>query len=71
MAEIHRLMTAIRNTDENNWKMVRLIAYETWRKGAKNVPSIESYMPIGDEITRNEMTEEELDKVWKKYGKRN
>ena len=45
-----------------------MVAYETWRKGAKNAVSIESYMPIGSEKGRD-MTEAELDQIWLEYGK--
>ena len=45
-----------------------MIAYETWRKGGKNAPGIESYMPIGSEESK-ELSKEELDEIWKKYGK--
>jgi hypothetical protein len=44
------------------------MAYETWRKGAKNTPGIDAYMPIGKEEAK-ELTKEELDDIWKKYGK--
>ena len=46
-----------------------MIAYETWRKGAKNSPSIESYMPIGQSEKHSDMTDDQLDEIWQKYGK--
>lgn len=46
----------------------RHIAYEVWRKGAKHPPDIDVYMPIGIEKPK-EMTVEELDEIWRKYGK--
>ena len=67
-SQIHRLLTAKKLNDEEDWRKSRLIAYETWRKGGRNAPDINSYMPIG-EIAEQEMTEEELDEIWKKYGK--
>jgi len=68
--QIGRVFEAYTLNDEAWLKKFRLIAYETWRKGGKNVPSIESYMPIGREKGR-EMTEAELDEIWLKYGKLN
>lgn len=66
-AQIHRAFEAYKLKDDEGWKKFRLIAYETWRKGSKTNRSIDSYFPIGAE--RYEMTEEELDEVWIKYGK--
>ena len=63
------MMKAQRINDEEQWRKVRHIAYEVWRKGSKKHTTPESYMPIGAELTINDMTEEELDKVWEKYGK--
>ena len=64
------MFEAFKLNDEVWLRRFRLIAYETWRKGAKNAVSMESYMPIGKEKGRD-MTEAELDEVWLKYGKLN
>jgi len=45
-----------------------LIAYETWRKGTKNSPEIDTYLPIG-KVEEKELTKEELDDIWTKYGR--
>lgn len=67
-AQIYRLFEGYRIKEENEWKRARLVAYETWRKGAKTAPDINTYMPIGASRTK-EMTVEELDDIWQKYGK--
>jgi hypothetical protein len=64
---VHRLLEAERLKDEDEWRRARQIAYEVWRKGGKNAPAIDTYMPIG--IVIREMTKEELDDVWEEYGK--
>lgn len=68
--QIHRIMQSLKVTDENEWLKTRVIAYEVARKGAKNPPMIEQWMPIGDELNINNLTEEELDDIWRKFGKR-
>jgi hypothetical protein len=67
-AQIHRLFEGYKLKDEAEWRKFRLIAYETWRKGARNAPEIDTYMPLG-EIEGKEVTKEELDEIWHKYGK--
>jgi len=66
--QIHRLFEAYRLKDEERLQKFRLIAYEVWRKGIKNPPDINVYMPI-DKTESVEMTKEELDRIWAKYGK--
>lgn len=66
--QINRLFEAYRLKDNEWWEKFRLVAYETWRKGARNAPEINAYMPI-DKDGKSEMTKEELDEIWKKYGK--
>lgn len=65
---MHRLFEAYRIKEEDTWRKFRLIAFETWRKGSKTNTSIEAYFPIG--INKVEMTEDDLNEAWKKYGKR-
>jgi len=66
--QIHRLFESYRLKDEERLRKFRLIAYEIWRKGTKNPPDINVYMPI-DKTESVEMTKEELDRIWAKYGK--
>lgn len=67
-AQIHRVFEAYKLNDEEWLRKFRLIAFEVWRKGAKNAPEIDVYMPVG-KVKEYAMTEEDLDDVWKKYGK--
>lgn len=67
-AQIERLFEAYNNREKNAWRRTRLIAYEIWRKYAKNAPDIDAYMPL-EEKERKELTEEELKEIWRKYGK--
>jgi len=64
-------MLSLKVTEESQWRKARLIAYEVARKGAKYPPTIDTWMPIGDETNINERTEDELDEIWNIYGKRN
>jgi len=66
--QVYRLFEAYRLKDEERLRKFRLVAYEIWRKGAKYDPGIDMYMPIG-KIESTEMTKEELDRIWSKYGK--
>ena len=68
-AQIGRLFEGYLLRQEDEWRKFRLVAYETWRHGAKNAPGIEAYMPIGKEDKKPEVSKAELDEVWKKYGK--
>jgi len=61
------MLQAERVKEEDTWRKFRIIAYEVWRKGTKSTTSIDAYMPIG--IDRCEITSEELDDIWQKYGK--
>jgi len=63
-------MLSIRLEDESQWRKFRKVAFEIWRKGTKTHADEDQYMQIG-EIESNEMTEEELDEIWRKYGKKN
>jgi len=63
-------MLSIRLEDESQWRKFRKVAFEIWRKGTKTHADENQYMPIG-EIESKEMTEEELDEIWEKYGKIN
>jgi len=63
-------MRALILADQDQWRKVRAISYEVWRKGTKNPPPIETYWPIGLDIKSHEKTTEELDEIWRKYGKR-
>ena len=60
-AQIGRVFEAYRINDNNQWEKTRQIAYEVWRHGAKNAPTIETYMPLGDE--KSGLTEEEISKL--------
>jgi len=68
-SQIARVFEAYRLKEENEWRRVRLVAYETWRHGAKNAPGIETYFPIGREDKKPELSKDDLDEVWQKYGK--
>jgi len=68
-AQIYRLMLSLRLEDENQWRKFRKVAFEIWRKGSKTHVEEDQYMPIG-EIKGKEMTKEELDDIWREYGKR-
>jgi hypothetical protein len=63
-------MKSLKVDDESQWRKFRRVAYEIWRKGTKTSADEDQYMQIGD-IVSKEMTEEELDKIWNKYGKIN
>lgn len=67
-AQIERLFEGYSKKDEEQWLKFRQIAYEVWRKGAKFPPGIDTYMPIGQSKPK-EMTEAELDEIWRRYGK--
>ena len=67
-AQIYRVMKALRITDTEQWRKVRRIAYEVWRKDAKNPAPESHYMPIGVEEGKDK-TQEELDEIWRKHGK--
>ena len=66
--QIYRLFEAFELNDDEWWRKFRLIAYEVWHKGTKSLTDINVYMPIGKTESK-EMTKEELDKIWSKYGK--
>lgn len=68
-AEIHRVMKALVIDDESEWRKFRRIAFEVWRKDTKSHHTEQMYMPIGDDNKGKEMTEQELDEIWAKYGK--
>lgn len=49
----------------------RIVGYEVWRKGAKNPPEIDTYMPIG-KIESKELTEDQLRQMrddWERHKK--
>jgi len=61
---------SLRAEDQSQWRKFRRVAYEIWRKGTRTHVDEYQYLPIG-EIESKDMTEEELDRVWEKYGKMN
>jgi hypothetical protein len=63
-------MQALKIEDESQWRKFRRVAFEIWRKGTKTHADEDQYMPIGD-IQGQEMTEDELNSIWEKYGKIN
>lgn len=70
-AQIGRLFEAYRIGEENAWRKFRLVAYESWRKGAKNAPGIDTYMPIG-RLEEREVSDDDVAKMrenWEKHKK--
>lgn len=65
-----RMFKAKSNNDKERRELTRRIAYEIWRKGAKNVPDIDSYWNLSG-VDIHEMTEQQLDEIWIKHGKLN
>ncbi len=69
-SEIHRAFLGARYKNEDQWRRARLIGWEIAYKNVKNRKSLQEYMQIGDdEPTHTPMTQEELDEIWRKYGK--
>lgn len=70
-AQLERVFKAYTIREEISWKKVRHIAYETWRKGSKNAPGIDTYMPIG-RVEEKKLTDEEQKRMrddWEKHKK--
>lgn len=68
--QIARMFKGVKYKNEDEWRMTRLIAWEIRYKDSKNRKRLEEYMRIGEIETPHEPTKEELDEIWRKYGKK-
>jgi len=70
-AQLGRAFEAYRVKEEISWMKFRHIAYETWRKGAKNAPGIDTYMPIGEVKKLGDEDLKQMQEDWDKHKKLN
>ena len=70
MAQIGRMFEGIKQRNEDRWRRTRLVAWEVNKQYHKHPPDIEQYLRIGEVEDTTKASQEELDEIWRKYGKR-
>lgn len=69
MAQIGRMFEGVKHRNEDKWRRTRLIAWEVNKQYHKHPPDLEQYLRIGEVKDTTRATQEELNEIWRKYGK--
>ena len=68
-AQLDRAFEGHRIREEESWRKFRLVAWEIAFKNVKHRRTQNQYFPIGKVESKAPPTQEELDEIWRKYGK--